>query len=117
MSASQGPTSEVIESIERAEDETTLTLAGELDVSTIGPVRDVLEEECARKPTRLVIDLAAVDFIDSSALHAFVAANRSLGAEGCSLRITGASDVVRRTFEITQLDMVLLAPTNGNGRL
>ena len=116
MSAAEWGTSDVIESIERRESETTLTLSGELDVSTITTVSDVLEEECARRPSRILIDLAHVDFVDSSALHAFVVANKRLGVHGGSLRITGVNDAIRRTFEIVRLDELFFPSGNGNGR-
>ena len=117
MSTAEWASSEVIESVERSETETTLALCGELDVSTMATVRDVLEQECGREPSRIVIDLAHVDFVDSSALHAFVVANQRLAEHGGSLRITGVSDVIRRTFEITQLDRLFLPHANGNGRI
>jgi anti-sigma B factor antagonist len=113
MGAAEWATSDVIATVERSESETTLTLCGELDVSTIATVRDVLEEECARQPSRIVVDLTLVDFVDSSALHAFVVANNRLEEHGGSLRITGVSDVIRRTFEIVRLDEVFFAPGNG----
>ena len=116
MGAAGWPTSDVLESVERSESETRLTLCGELDVSTITTVTDVLEQECGRQPSRIVIDLAHVDFVDSSALHAFVVANQRLEEHGGSLRITGVSDVIRRTFEIVRLDELFFAPGNGNGR-
>ena len=109
-------TSDVIESVERSESETTIALRGELDVSTIATVADVLEQERVRRPPRIVVDLAHVDFVDSSALHAFVVANKRLEEHGGSLRITGVSDVIRRTFEIVRLDELFFAPGNGNGR-
>ena len=116
MGAAEWATSDVIESVERSVSETRLTLCGELDVSTVATVRDVLEQECARQPSRIVVDLALVDFVDSSALHAFVVANQRLEEHGGSLRITGVNDVIRRTFEIVRLDEVFFASSNGNGR-
>jgi len=116
MTGSERVTSDVVQSIDRAGAETTVTLCGELDVSTTAAVRDVLEHECARKPCRVTLDLAAVDFVDSSALHMFVVANKRLEAHGGVLRIVGVSDPIRRTFEITQLDRLFLPHVNGNGR-
>jgi anti-anti-sigma factor len=113
MSASEWATSDVIERVERNGSETTVTLCGELDVSTIAMVSAVLEDECVRKPSRIVLDLTAVDFVDSSALHAFVVANKQIEGHGGSLHITGVSDVIRRTFEIVQLDQLFFSSSNG----
>ena len=116
MRAAGSQVSDLVQSVERTEKETIVTLSGELDVSTIATVREVLDHECGRKPSRILLDLTAVDFVDSSALHAFVVVNRELEAHGGSLRIAGVSDPIRRTFEITQLDQLFLRPANGNGR-
>jgi anti-sigma B factor antagonist len=116
MNASERAISDVIESVERAGSETTVTLCGELDVLTTAVVRDLLEQECARKPSSITLDLAAVEFVDSSALHTFVVANKQQEAHGGVLRIAGVSDSIRRTFEITQLDWLFLPRVNGNGR-
>ena len=113
MSTSEWATSDVVERVERDGSETTVTLSGELDVSTIALVSAVLEDECVREPSRIVLDLTAVDFVDSSALHAFVVANKRLEGHGGSLRVTGVSDVIRRTFEIVQLDQLFFSPGNG----
>ncbi len=113
MTASEWAAADLIQSVERVGTETTVTLSGELDVSTIAKVSDLLERECARKPSRILLDLAAVEFVDSSALHAFAGANKQLGAHGGSLRISGVSNAIRRTFEITQLDRLFLPHANG----
>ena len=113
MSTAEWASSDVIESVERSETETTLALCGELDVSTIPTVTDALDQECARQPSRIVVDLAHVDFVDSSALHAFVVANKQIEGHGGSLHITGVSDVIRRTFEIVQLDQLFFSSSNG----
>ena len=117
MTGSERATLDVVERIDRAGAETTVTLCGELDVLTTALVKDVLEQECARKPSRITVDLAAVEFVDSSALHTFVVANKQLEAHGGVLRIVGVSDSIRRTFEITQLDRLFLPHANGNGRI
>ena len=55
MSASEWAAADLIQSIERVGTETTVTLSGELDVSTIAKVSDLLEHECAKAvadPTR-----------------------------------------------------------------
>ena len=107
---------DVIESVAREGDETTVVVRGELDVSTIGDLRGVLEAECERCPSRLVLDFAKVDFVDSSALHLLVVTNRQLRANGeGSLRIVRTTEPVRRVFDITNLTMLLVGGTT-NGR-
>ena len=54
--------------------------------------------------TRVVVDLSAVTFLDSSGLNALVHARRELSGREVSFRIVSPKDqVVRRVLEITQL--------------
>ncbi|MEG3968708.1 STAS domain-containing protein [Microcoleus sp. T2B6] len=53
-----------------------------------------------------VIDMAAVDFIDSSGLCALVGGLNAARHRGCRLVICNLSATVRLIFEITQLDQL-----------
>ena len=55
----------------------------------------------------LVIDLAAVTFLDSSVLGALVGALRRLRERGGTLRIVRPANAAARIFELTGLDAVL----------
>ena len=64
--------------VERNGDAVVVTLAGELDLYNAEAVRNVLIEECARKPERVIIDLSRVEFIDSTALGVLIEARTKL---------------------------------------
>lgn len=53
-----------------------------------------------------VIDLAQVDFIDSSGLVALVAGLSAARSSGCRLVICNLQAPVQMVFELTQLDSV-----------
>ncbi len=53
-----------------------------------------------------VIDMAAVDFIDSSGICALVGGLNVARRRGCRLLICNLSATVRLIFEITQLDQL-----------
>jgi anti-sigma B factor antagonist len=90
------------------EGETTLVrLGGELDMATMPLVRETLERECARRPLRLTLELAAVEFLDSSAINLLVAIHRRLRAEGADLVLANPSEVVAQTMRIAQLHRLL----------
>lgn len=59
-----------------------LELEGEVDLVSAELVREAISETTA--PT-VVLDLCAVEFVDSAGLRAFDAANRKLSAEGRAL--------------------------------
>jgi anti-sigma B factor antagonist len=53
----------------------------------------------------IVIDLAAVTFIDSSGLGALVASLKSMGDDG-NLVVSGAGSAVTSMFKLTRMDKV-----------
>jgi anti-sigma B factor antagonist len=78
-------------------------LRGELDLYNIEPVRTTLLECAGRNPPRLVVDLAEVTFVDSTALGALVEARSRLASkDGFVLASPGLE--TRRALEISGLD-------------
>jgi anti-sigma B factor antagonist len=80
-------------------------LAGEADVSTRA-LADVLAAETAKQPRLLLIDVSALTFIDSAALHEFVRAHRKLRAGGGRLALVGPAGAVARVIQLSALDQV-----------
>jgi anti-sigma B factor antagonist len=64
--------------IDRREGAVVIRLVGELDLYNAPEVRSALLEMCAEQPVRLVVDLAAVDFVDSTALGVLIEARARL---------------------------------------
>lgn len=77
-----------------------LAVGGEVDLATVERFRNALLE--AQGSPRVVVDLSAVTFMDSSGLNALVAAYHRVPAGG-ELRVTGLRTNVRKVFEITGL--------------
>jgi anti-sigma B factor antagonist len=88
----------------RDADVTRIVLAGDLDMSTVAGVRLIVERACESTPEKVVVDLSAVEFVDSHGLHLLAATHRALEADGCVLVVLPPSEPVRRAFEITGLD-------------
>ena len=78
------------------------TLRGELDLATIGPVRDEVNEALEGGAKQVVFDLSNVAFLDSSALALF-----SQTALYVGVTIEQPSDLVRTTIDITGLASLL----------
>ncbi|GAA1602989.1 STAS domain-containing protein [Actinoplanes couchii] len=53
---------------------TTLELTGEIDISTVESVRMTLLRAVTAHPHRIIVNMAAVSFIDSTGLGALIAA-------------------------------------------
>jgi len=56
---------------------------------------------------RIVVDLSAVDFIDSSGLGALIGGLKAARQEGGDLRIACAGDQVKAVLKLTNLDRIL----------
>lgn len=85
---------------------TVLALAGDIDIHTAPALREQLANLEA-DGAAVVVDLAGVNFLDSSALGALVAAHRTLSDTGGSLRLAAPKAHVRKVFLITRLTEVI----------
>ena len=78
-------------------------LAGELDLYNAPVVREALLDLLARSPSRLVLDLREVTFVDSTTLGALVDVRSRLASrDGLVLAAPGLE--TRRALEVSGLD-------------
>ena len=84
-----------------------LALTGDIDIHTAPQVRDCLASLQADGTTSIVVDLAGVSFLDSSALGALVAAHRDLTSAGGRLKLAAPRPHVLKVFRITRLTDVM----------
>ena len=83
---------------------TVITVTGEIHLSTTREFGQLLADAVARGRVRLVLDLARVDFIDSTGLSVLLNALRRITRRGGQLVLVCANPTVLRLFEITRLD-------------
>lgn len=76
-----------------------------LDAVRAPDVKTALRTGLAERPTRVLIDVGNLDFIDSTGLGTLVFLLKLMG-EGGRVAVLGAKPNVRRLFEITRLDTV-----------
>jgi len=82
---------------------TVLKLNGRLDSISAPELKDRVKA-CARTGLiRLVIDMAGIDFVDSSGLGSLVACLRSVNKLEGDMRIAALQDRVRAVFELIRL--------------
>lgn len=77
---------------------------GELDLASAPHLSSVLSEAAEEGTLPVILDLAEVTFIDSSALRALVLAGRELSSRGRVLQIGPRSEMVARVLSMTSLD-------------
>jgi anti-anti-sigma factor len=102
MSASPPPASSAFEiDSELVGGTARVTPVGELDIATAPQLEEEVGSLLARSARRVVIDLARLTFIDSSALRLFIVLSDRAGEEGWTLGLARPSGQVRSVFEIT----------------
>ncbi len=89
-------------STERRGDSVIVTIGGDLDVVTSGQFDDCLTE-ARRASSRVILDLAAVDFMDTSCLAVIVGHWKKLVAAGGTLALAGARYRYTKALWITGL--------------
>ena len=88
-----------------------LTLRGELDFASGGSLSSAFAD-LTSGPRRVVVDLAGLDFVDSSGVKMLIAAARAVEDEGGEFVLAAPTETVRRVFEILHLaDVVTVAET------
>ena len=81
-----------------------LTLAGELDVSTVGRWRDVLAGLVEAGPDRVVVDLSGLRLMEPRGVHVLVEAQEALMARGGSMAVACPNGMVARVLGLTGAD-------------
>ncbi|MEO3825052.1 STAS domain-containing protein [Actinomadura sp. B10D3] len=76
---------------------------GKLDIACADDLRGHLNEARREHGDHLVLDLAALEFMDSGGLSVIVACYKAVTAAGGSLVLAAPRPIVRRALEITGL--------------
>jgi anti-sigma B factor antagonist len=94
-----------VRGVERVEGAVVVHLGGELDLYNADELRTVLDEAIAGSATRVVVDMAEVEFVDSTALGVLIEARTRLGRDG--LLLAAPQIETRRTLQVSGLDRQL----------
>jgi anti-sigma B factor antagonist len=81
-----------------------LVVGGDLDMASVGAVRNKLAAVVHEGWQRIVLDLRDVEFIDSQGLHMLLDADREARGGGWSFAITDGSEPLARLLAITGLE-------------
>jgi anti-sigma B factor antagonist len=88
--------------------ETIVEVVGELDLATAPLLDEVLSHDGAVATGRVVVDVSHVTFMGAAGLSVLVGAHyRLLGESRAGLVVRGASGIVRRVVELTELSFLL----------
>ncbi|MBN2210840.1 MAG: STAS domain-containing protein [Sedimentisphaerales bacterium] len=95
-----------IKNIRRESQAVILELQGDIDLHRSVGVRGALLEVLHEKPSRVVVNMTAVDFMDSSGLATLVEALQVSRRQKTKLALVGLGARVRSIFEISRLDNI-----------
>ncbi|MFK7939732.1 MAG: STAS domain-containing protein [Roseovarius sp.] len=79
--------------------------AARIDASVAIQFKDAMRAATSDPENRVILDMSAVDFVDSSGLGAIVAAMKQLG-QTTKLELAGLTPDVDKVFRLTRMDRV-----------
>lgn len=83
-------------------------VGGELDVATTPSFKQLVSDLISRGHNRLVLDLSALEFIDSTGIGAFLGAMQRAEQSNGSLRLRSVPSRVTSVLAVVGLDSVLV---------
>jgi anti-sigma B factor antagonist len=93
--------------LEPHRDTIVVKLRGELDIASVGALDARFSEVLEAGFGRVVADLRALTFIDSSGLNSIVEMNRSTAEAEIDFALVRGPHGVHRAFELTQIEQLL----------
>ncbi|MEO6987960.1 MAG: STAS domain-containing protein [Aquihabitans sp.] len=93
-------------------DWSVLQIRGEIDIATAPRLREQLISLVNDQRYQLVVDMEAVEFIDSTGLGVLIGALKRVRAHDGDLQVVLTNTRILKVFEITQLDTIFrISPT------
>jgi anti-sigma B factor antagonist len=83
-----------------------VVLAGEVDIDTAPQFKQAIKGAIDGGASNLIIDMAAVTFIDSTALGILVSGVRDVRQRDGALAVVCTEDNINRVFELTGLNRI-----------
>jgi anti-anti-sigma factor len=93
--------------VEPLRDAVRVCPCGELDLATVGVLREQVDDLIAAGFKRLVLDLGELTFFDSTGMHLVLELVDGSRSDGWQLAVVDGTAPVRRVFEVTGLRDVI----------
>lgn len=77
---------------------------GEIDINTSPDIKKTFDKFLSKKSPKILINLAKVNYIDSSGLATLVEILKNMRSYGGKMKLCNMSAKVKGLFEITKLD-------------
>ncbi|NOZ57296.1 MAG: STAS domain-containing protein [Calditrichaeota bacterium] len=92
--------------VEHRSNVAVVKVAGEVDLYSSPELRKAILSQAEKRPSRLVVDLSGVQYMDSSGVATLVEGLQKLEQNGGELVLCGLGDMVQEVFKLTRLDSV-----------
>ena len=96
---------------------TVVAVGGEIDVYTAPKLRDKITELVAAGVYDIVVDMGAVEFLDSTGLGVLVGGLKKVRAHDGSLQLVCSQERLLKIFRITGLAKVFVIPESADQAL
>lgn len=90
--------------VRQERDALVVAVTGPLDLDSVAPLEEILRKADEDGVARVVVDLSAAPFADSTTVNVLLQAHSALGP---ALRLAAPSAALERLFTLTGLDTVL----------
>lgn len=97
----------MIEAQRTDDGEALLVLSGDVDLSSVGVLWDVAAGALAGRPQRLVVDMSAVTFLNSSVLGTLIRVQSAAAEKGIDVVLRRPTPIVQRLLRLSGLEAVL----------
>jgi anti-sigma B factor antagonist len=95
-----------VELVHAGDDVAIVALTGEVDIYSAPQFKETLVRGIDEGARHIIVDLAAVTFIDSTALGVLVSGAKRVRPQNGTLDIVCSDENITRIFEITGLDRI-----------
>ena len=92
--------------VRRQGDTAIISVSGEVDLYTSPEVRKAITQQSGKKVPLIVVNLAEVEYMDSSGVATLVEGMQLTGKYKGDFRLVGLQPSVREVFELARLDRV-----------
>ena len=84
----------------------TVKVSGRMDTTTAPQLEAALKEKMG-DTEELVLDFSDLEYISSAGLRVLLSAQKRMNAQGGTMRVTGANDIVKEIFDVTGFSDIL----------
>jgi len=94
-----------------------IDVIGEIDIYNSSNIKELIMKKVDDGENKIIINLARVNYIDSSGIGTFISCNSLLAKYKGALIIENVNDSIQKIFRLTQLDSILYIAKNGEEAL